>query len=143
MDYPSAPGEPARIAPRRKPLHPLVPCLATGAVRATQPRHSFRRAPVVAVPSRCRAGGTRQAAVDLLAPTCTHPGGKGPLQCSPRICTGIQTASVRTLSSRKSQSPQTSRRACSLIPMAALPGLTIDSATGADPAGLWVVGAQN
>ena len=38
MDYPSAPGELARVTVRRKPLHPPVPCLATNAARATQPR---------------------------------------------------------------------------------------------------------
>ena len=38
MDYPSAPGEPARITVCRIPLHPLVPCLAADAVPATQPR---------------------------------------------------------------------------------------------------------
>ena len=38
MDAPSAPADSARITALRISLHPLVPCLATDAVRATQPR---------------------------------------------------------------------------------------------------------
>jgi len=39
---------------------------------------------------------------EVLVPTGTHPGGTGPLQCSPRIRTKIPSPSARTLGSQKS-----------------------------------------
>ena len=56
--------------------------------------------------------GTQHAAgrYEVLAPTWTHPGGKGPLHGSPRTCTGIPTPSARKLGIQKSSTHQASRR---------------------------------
>ena len=100
MDHPSAPGKTAWIAADRKPLHPLCPCLATDAARATQPRE------VTAPPAARSLAHRRRGSLpmpagryEVLAPTGTHPGGRDPLQCAPRICTGNPTPSVRALRS--------------------------------------------